>query len=104
MKKIDRTLSVIILIAYAALWVISWIMAYAAVPEGLLTAVAWIRTVVLCLMYLVVLYNAMGWTDNWILRILFIGLTLFLIASAIAIRVPSVYNYFFAKHSIPLMM
>lgn len=104
MKKLDRTLSVIILITYAALWVISWIMAYSSVPEGVISTMAIIRTVVLCLMYVVVLYNALGWTNNLILRIVFIGLALFLIASAIAIRVPEVYNYIFAKSNIPLMM
>lgn len=104
MKKLDKTLSVIILIAYAVLWVISWIMAYNNVPEAVITGMAITRTVVLCLMYFVVLYNALGWTENWILRIVFIGLALFLIASAIAIRVPEVYNYIFANNNIPLMM
>lgn len=104
MKKLDRTLSVIILIAYAVLWIISWIMAYNSVPEGVITGMAITRTVVLCLMYFVVLYNAVGWTQSWILRILFIALALFLIASAIAIRVPAVYEYIFANNNMPLMM
>ncbi|MDE6293003.1 MAG: hypothetical protein K2L88_00070 [Clostridiales bacterium] len=104
MKKLDKTLSVIILIAYAVLWVISWIMAYNNVPEAVITGMAITRTIVLCLMYFVVLYNALGWTENWILRIVFIGLALFLIASAIAIRVPEVYNYIFANNNIPLMI
>ena len=104
MKKLDRTLSVIILIAYAVLWVVSWIMAYNQIPEGVITAMAWLRTIVLCLMYIVVMYNAVGWTESWILRILFIALALFLIASAIAVRVPTVYNYLFAQKNIPLMM
>ncbi|MCH5154977.1 MAG: hypothetical protein J1F69_00065 [Clostridiales bacterium] len=104
MKKLDRTLSVIILVAYAVLWVISWIMAYNSVPEGVITAMAITRTVVLCLMYVVVLYNALGWTQSWILRLVFLTLALFLIASAIAIRVPTVYNYIFANNNIPLML
>lgn len=104
MKKLDKTLSVIILVAYAVLWVISWIMAYNSVPAAVITGMAITRTVVLCLMYFVVLYNALGWTQSWILRIVFIALALFLIASAIAIRVPTVYNYLFAKSNIPLMI
>ncbi|MDE5593017.1 MAG: hypothetical protein K2I75_03690 [Clostridiales bacterium] len=104
MKKLDKTLSVIILVAYAVLWVISWIMAYASVPAGVITGMAITRTVVLCLMYVVVLYNALGWTDNLILRIVFIGLALFLIASAIAMQVPEVYSYIFGKYGIPLMV
>lgn len=104
MKKIDRTLSVIILIAYAVLWVISWIMAYTDVPAGVISTMNWVRLVVLILMYLVVLYNAVGWTDNLILRIVFVGLTAFLIASAIAVRIPEVYNTIFGKYGIPLMV
>ena len=104
MKKIDRTLSVIILVAYAVLWVISWIMAYADVPSGVISAMNWVRLVVLILMYLVVLYNAVGWTDNLILRIIFFALTAFLIASAIAVRIPEVYNTIFGKYGIPLMV
>lgn len=104
MKKLDKTLSVIILIAYAVLWVISWIMVYNNVPEGVLTGMSITRTVVLCLMYFVVLYNALGWTESWILRIVFIVLALFLIASAIALQVPAVYEYIFEKGHMPLMV
>ena len=104
MKKIDRTLSVIILVAYALLWVVSWIMAYTNVPAEVISAMNWVRLVVLILMYLVVLYNAVGWTDNLILRIVFVGLTVFLIASAIAVRIPDVYNTIFGKYGIPLMV
>ena len=104
MKRLTRTLSVIILIAYAALWVISWIMAYSTVPQAVITGMAVTRTVVLCLMYIVVLAGALGWTHSWILRIVFIVLALFLIASAIAVRVPEVYNYIFANNHIPLMI
>ena len=104
MKKIDRTLSVIILVAYALMWVVSWIMAYMDVPADIISAMNWVRLVVLVMMYLVVLYNAVGWTDNLILKIVFVVLAAFLIASAIAVRVPSVYNYVFGKFNIPLMV
>ena len=104
MKKIYRTLSVIILVAYTVLWVISWIMAYTDVPGNIISAMNWVRLVVLILMYLVVLYNAVGWTDKLILRIIFVALTAFLIASAIAVRIPDVYNTIFGKYGIPLMV
>lgn len=103
-KKLDWTLSVIILVAYAALWIVSWIMMYTDVPATVIKAMSIVRTVVLCLMYLVVLYNALCWTNNWLLRIVFIGLALFLIASAIAMQVPEVNTYFFAKFNIPLLI
>ncbi len=102
-KKLDWTLSVIILVTYAALWIISWIMMYSSVGETVIKAMSITRTVVLCLMYLVVLYNALCWTESWILRIVFIGLALFLIASAIAVQVPAVYENFFGKFGIPLL-
>lgn len=104
MKSLNKFLSVVILIAYAVLWVISWIMAYNSVPESVINGMAITRTIVLCMMYLVVLSGALGWTKNLILRIVFIGLALFLIASAIAMRVPEVYNYIFANNNIPLMI
>lgn len=104
MKKLNKTLSVIILVAYAVLWIIAWIMAYTSVPHAVITGIAVTRTVVLCLMYIVVLWGALGWTHSIILRIVFIALALFLIASAIAMRVPAVYDYIFARHNIPLMV
>lgn len=102
-KKLDWTLSVIILVAYAALWVLYWIMAYQNVSADFLKAISIIRTVALCLMYLVVMYNAVCWTDKFFVKIVFIAIALFLIASAIAVQVPSVYD-FFVSHNVPLMM
>lgn len=106
-KKLDWTLSVIILAAYAVIWGVSWIAAYAELPEWVARAISITRLAVLCLMFCVVLYNALCWTDNWVLKILFILLTAFLIASAIAMQVPEV-NAFFAKYftqyKVPLMV
>ncbi len=101
-KKLDWTLSVIVLVAYATLWVVYWIMAYNPVPDWVLKAIEITRTVALCLMYCVVLYNALCWTDSWVLRIIFIALALFLMSSAIAGYVPAVEK-FFTSNGIPLM-
>lgn len=101
-KKLDWTMSVIVLIAYAALWAVYWIMAYNDVPEWVLTAISITRTVALCLMYCVVLYNAWQWSESLILRIVFVALTLFLITSAIVGYVPAIQE-FFTTHGIPLM-
>ena len=78
-------------------------MAYQDVPAAALTAVSIIATIIQCLVYLVLLYNALGWTSNWILKILYIVIALFLIASAIAMQVPAVQN-FFLENKIPLIM
>ncbi len=102
-NKLDRVLSVIILLAYAVLVALSWVLVYQNLPAWVMDMMAIMRTVVLCLMFLVVLYNACGWTENWILRIVFVVLTVFLIASAIAIRVPAVSEFFYA-HKIPIVI
>ena len=103
-NKLDRVLSVIILLAYAVLVALSWVLVYQInLPTWVHDMMAIMRTVVLCLMFLVVLYNACGWTENWILRIVFVVLTAFLIASAIAVRVPAVSEFFYA-HKIPIVI
>ena len=102
-NKLDRVLSVIILLAYAVLVALSWVLVYQNLDPWVMNMMAIMRTVVLCLMFLVVLYNACGWTDNWILKIVFVVLTAFLIASAIAVRVPAVSEFFYA-HKIPIVI
>ena len=102
-NKLDRVLSVIILLAYAVLVALSWVLVYQNLDPWVMDMMAIMRTVVLCLMFLVVLYNACGWTDNWILKIVFVVLTAFLIASAIAVRVPAVSDFFYA-HKIPIVI
>lgn len=96
-RKIDQFLSVIVLLLYAVIIAIKWVLVYRNVPAGAIKAVDIIGTIVLCLMFLVVLYNACGWTNNIILKIVFAAITLFLIASAIAIKIPEVQQFFFDK-------
>ncbi len=102
-RKIDQLLSVIVLLLYAVIIAIKWIMVYQDVSPTAIKAISIISTIILCLMFLVVLYNALGWTDNLILKIVFIAIALFLIASAIAVRVPSVESFFMDKN-IPLII
>lgn len=102
-RKIDQLLSIIVICLYAVIIAIKWIMVYQDVPASALQAIDIIRTIVLCLMFAVVLYNACGWTDNIILRIIFIVITAFLIASSIAIQVPAVQS-FFIEHGIPFVL
>lgn len=102
-RKIDQLLSVIVICLYAVIIAIKWIMVYQNVPDSAIRAMDIIRTIVLCLIFLVVLYNACGWTDSLILRIVFLAITLFLIASAIAVQVPAVQE-FFLKNNIPLIL
>ncbi|MBD5131838.1 MAG: hypothetical protein HDT28_04510 [Clostridiales bacterium] len=102
-RKIDQFLSIIILLLYAVIIAIKWAMVYTDVPATAIQAIDIIRTIVLCLIFLVVLYNACGWTNNLILKLLFLVIALFLIASAIAVQVPVVQEYFVAN-GIPLIL
>lgn len=102
-KKFDQFLSVIILIAYVVLVALSWVLLYMDLPAWVNKTMDITRTVVLCLMFIVVAYNACGWTESWILRIIFIVLTAFLIATAIAIRVPVVAEFFY-NNKIPYII
>ncbi|MCH5161799.1 MAG: hypothetical protein J1G04_07190 [Clostridiales bacterium] len=102
-RKIDQFMSVIVLLLYAVVIAIKWIMVYRNVPASAIKAMDVISTIILCLILLVVLYNALGYTDNLIMKIVFIAIALFLIASAIAVRVPSVQE-FFTSRNIPLII
>lgn len=102
-RKIDHLLSVLVICLYAVIIAIKWIMVYQDVPTEALRAIDIIRTIVLCLMFLVVMYNACCWTNNIILKIVFIAIALFLIASAISVQVPAVRT-FFIDNNIPMVL
>ena len=102
-RKIDQLMSVVVLLLYAVVIAIKWIMVYQDVSPTAIKAIGIISTIILCLIFLVVLYNALGWTDSLILKIVFIAIALFLIASAIAVRVPAVESFFMEKN-IPLII
>ena len=102
-RKIDHLLSVLAICLYAVIIAIKWIMVYQDVSPDALRAIDIIRTIVLCLMFLVVMYNACCWTSNPILEIVFIVVALFLIASAISVQVPAVRT-FFIDNKIPLVL
>lgn len=102
-RKIDHLLSVLVICLYAVIIAIKWIMVYQKVPDSALTAIEIIRTIVMCLMFLVVMYNACCWTDSFVLKVVFIVIALFLIASAIAVQVPTV-KAFYVENNIPLIL
>lgn len=102
-RKIDQLLAMITLVLYAVIITIKWIMVYQDVSEGAIKAISIIGTIVQCLMFTVLMYNAVGWTGNIILKIVFIAIALFLIASSIAVQVPQVAE-FFLEHQIPMIL
>ncbi len=93
-KKLDQFLSVLVILLYAVVITIKWIMVYQDVPADAVRAVSIISTIIQCLMILVVLYNACGFTSNWILRLVFIVIALFLIVSSVVVWIPSVAEQF----------
>ncbi len=93
-RKLDQFLSIIVLALYVVVITINWIMLYQDVPENAIRAVQIIKTVIQCLVICVVLYNALGWTDNWILKIVFIVLALYLVVSTVAVWLPQVQEQF----------
>lgn len=98
-KELDKSLSALVLVAYAALWALYWIVgSIPNVPSGVLTAISIIRDVALCLMYFIVLYNALGWSGNLIVKLVFCAIALFLIFCAVAKYIPVDYiSNIFAK-------
>lgn len=101
-RKLDQFLSVIVLLLYVVVLAIKWIMIYQDVPQAAVNAISIISTIIQCLMICVVLYNALGWTDNIIIKIVFIALAVFLVVSSILVWVPEIQAVFIA-HNIPFI-
>lgn len=93
-RKLDQFLSVIVLLLYVVIITIKWIMIYQSVPQGAVDAISIITTIVQCLTICVVLYNALGWTDSFIIKIVFIVLAVFLIVSSVLVWVPEIRAVF----------
>lgn len=87
-KEIDKTMSAIVLIALAVVWLIYFLVTQFS-PE-LSFGIAIAKNVLLCLTYLVLLYNAWGWSENIIIRIVFLAITAFLIFCVIAQYIPAI--------------
>lgn len=101
-RKLDQFLSVIVLLLYVVIITIKWIMIYQSVPQGAVDAISIITTIVQCLTICVVLYNALWWTDSFIIKIVFIVLALFLIVSSVLVWVPEI-RAVFEQYNIPVL-
>lgn len=86
-KEIDKALSAIVLVGLAVIWLIYFFVAEFAADYAYGIGIA--RNVMLGLTYLVLLYNAWGWSRNIIIRILFLAITGFLIFCIVAQYIPS---------------
>lgn len=87
-REIDKPISALVLIALAVVWLIYFIVTQVS-PE-LSFGIAIAKNVILCLTYLVLLYNAWGWSENIIIRIVFLVITAFLIFCVVAQYIPNI--------------
>ena len=87
-KELDKGMAALVLAGLAVVWLIYLLVA--EFSPGLTFGVGIAKTVILCLPYLVLLYNAWGWSDKLIFRILFLITTAFLIFCAIAPYIPGI--------------
>lgn len=99
-RKLDQFLSVIVLLLYVVVIAIKWVMIYQDVPQEAINAISIIATIIQCLTICVVLYNALGWTSNFIVKIVFIAVALFLIVSSLLVWIPEI-GAAFTKWNIP---
>lgn len=99
-RKLDQFLSVIVLLLYVVIIAIKWIMIYQNVPESAIMTVNIIGTIIQCLTICVVLYNALGWTGNIIVKIVFIVIAAFLIISSVIVWIPEI-SAVFTKWNLP---
>lgn len=87
-KEFDKGLSALILLTLAVMWSVSLIVTYCNVPVDVTYGLRITRDVIQCLMILVVLYNALGWSSNFIVKIVFIAIALFSIFCTVFQYIP----------------
>ena len=87
-REIDKPISALVLIALAIVWLIYFIVTQVS-PE-LSFGIGIAKNVILCLTYLVLLYNAWGWSENFLVRIVFLVITAFLIFCVVAQYIPNI--------------
>ncbi len=87
-KEFDKPMSAIVLIGLAVVWLIYFLVTQFSPQLAFGIGIA--KTVMLCITYLVLLYNAWGWSENIIIRIVFIAITAFLVFCAIAQYIPGI--------------
>lgn len=87
-KEIDKSISALVLVGLAVVWLIYFLVTQFS-PE-LSFGIAIAKNVMLCLTYLVLLYNAWGWSKNIIVRLVFVAITAFLIFCVVAQYFPNI--------------
>ena len=94
-KEIDKSISAIVLAALAVIWLIllitSHVTADAVNGEQIMRGIGIAQSVILGLTYFVLLYNAWGWSNNIIVRIVFLVVFLFLVFCIIGQYFPAIF-------------
>lgn len=91
-KGLDKGISALVLLAFAVLWIIRLCMGTGVNPN-VARGMSIAMSVMLILTYIVLLYNALGWSESWIIRLVFIVIAGFLIFFVIANWIPSLQNF-----------
>lgn len=86
-KALDKFLSAVVLIAFAVIWLIY--LCVAQIDPTVASYIGIAKNVMLVLTYLVLLYNALGFSKNIIIRLVFVAIAGFLIFCVIAQYIPA---------------
>lgn len=90
-KELDKTISAIVLILYAVVWLIQFIVAMSQggnPSNSVVTALSVIRNIIQVAVVIVLLYNAWGWSGNLIYRIVMLAIAAWLILCMFAPYIP----------------
>lgn len=90
-KELDKTISAIVLAALAVIWLILLITSHCGVSDGVMRGIGIAKDVILGLVYFVLLYNAWGWSENIIVRIIFLVIFLFLVFCIVGQYFPAIF-------------
>lgn len=87
-KELDKSISALVLVGLAVVWLIYFLVTQ--INPELAFGIGIAKNVMLGLTYLVLLYNAWGWSKNLLIRLVFVAITGFLIFCVVAQYLPNI--------------
>lgn len=87
-KELDKSISALVLVGLAVVWLIYFLVTQ--IDPSLAFGIGIAKNVMLGLTYLVLLYNAWGWSENLLIRLVFVAITAFLIFCVVAQYIPEI--------------
>lgn len=91
-KGLDSVLSAIVLVAYAVVWIIGFIMnaTGTSASGGFAGAIGIVKTIMQVFVYVVLLYNAWQIRGGLIYKIIIAVVTVWLIFCAVSVHIPAI--------------